>query len=200
MYFLLTLYLQDGRGLSPGTAGLVFAPNALAYMCLAPQSPRIARRFGRRTMVAGYLIMAGAIASVVVILHFYGVDGSAYLLMPSNAAIGAGQSMVNAPLYGTVLYETPPGHEGSASGILATTQQSGSAFGVALQGLIFFTSLGAAATLTGRIPAGAAAAAYSRALFVNISLMLLMALAVLRLPRLHVRAVTAPSAATVDAG
>jgi predicted MFS family arabinose efflux permease len=200
MYFVLTLYLQEGRGLSPGMAGLLFAPNGLAYMCLAPLSPRIARRYGRPTMVLGYLVMATAITSIVVLLHFYGAHGSPFLIMPSIGLIGAGQSLVNSPLYGTVLFDTPAGHEGSASGILATTQQSGSAIGVATEGLLFFTALGASATLTGHIPAAAAAAAYGRTLFFNVGLMLLMALLVLRLPRVFKPKVAAdPGPVTAEA-
>jgi hypothetical protein len=47
-------------------------------------------------------------------------------------------------LTGTVLAETDPLHAGSASGLLATTQQLGAALGIALTGTVFFGRLGSA--------------------------------------------------------
>jgi len=94
--------------------------------------------------------------------------------------IGVGQSFVNAPLFSTVLAETPRGQEGAASGILTTMQQSGAAFGVAILGLIFFTALGPNANVTGRLPAVAATSAFERSLLANLGVCLLM-LAMVRL-------------------
>jgi MFS family permease len=56
--------------------------------------------------------------------------------------MGAGQGFINSPLFATVLSRVPRGHEGSASGTLTTAVQVGSAVGVAITGLIFFSVLG----------------------------------------------------------
>jgi EmrB/QacA subfamily drug resistance transporter len=185
MYLILTLYLQSGRGLSPGYAGLVFSPNAIAYMVLAPLSPRVARRFGRRTITGGYVCMASAAIVAALVLHFAGVTGSPYLLMVPMGLLGAGQSFINAPLFTAVLSGTPRGHEGSASGFLTMTQQTGNALGAAIAGLIFFSALGSHAASTSRIPPAAASAAYGRVLELNIVLLVTMLVMVRRLPALE---------------
>ena len=135
-------------------------------------------------MAVGYVIIALAYVMAILVLHFEGASGSPYDLMPAVGLIGVGQSFVNAPLFSTVLAETPRGQEGSASGILTTMQQSGSALGVATLGLIFFTALGPNANVTGRIPAVAATSAFERVFFANLGLTLLMLSMVRLLPSL----------------
>jgi MFS family permease len=154
-------------------------------MCLAHLSPRVTRRFGKKAMAAGYITIALAFVMAILVLHFAGAGGSPYDLMPAVGLIGVGQSFVNAPLFSTVLAETPRGQEGSASGILTTMQQSGSALGVATLGLIFFSALGPNANITGKIPAIAATSAFERTFFANLGLTLVMLCMVRLLPSLE---------------
>src|SRR5581483_5639014 len=59
-------------------------------------------------------------------------------LMPTLLAIGAAQGFILTPLITAILGMLPETHAGMAAGVLATMQQLGVAFGVAIVGIILF--------------------------------------------------------------
>src|SRR6476646_8706821 len=59
-YLVLGLYLQQGRGLSPLTAGAVFAFLAAGYLITSFQAPALTMRFGRNVIAAGAVLAAAA--------------------------------------------------------------------------------------------------------------------------------------------
>ncbi len=64
-FFVLALYLQQGRGLAPLASGLVFTTMALAFSVTSLSAARINRWLGRATLPVGALGMAlglGALA------------------------------------------------------------------------------------------------------------------------------------------
>lgn len=168
LFFVVAVYLQTGRGLSPGMAGLAFAPLGVGYMCVAPWSPRAMARFGRATITVGYLTVAGALVSAIVVLRVAGPDATPFDLVPSIFLVGAGQGFVNSPLYATALARVRRGQEGSASGVITTFQQTGASVGVAVEGLVFFSALGAAASLP-RVSSALGSGALERALWLNLA-------------------------------
>lgn len=168
LFFVLAIYLQAGRGLSPGMAGLVFAPLSAGYLSVALASPPLARRFGRRVIAAGYLVIAAGVGSALAVLHLVGPGASPFDLVPSLVVAGMGQGLVNPPLFATVLSRVRAGQEGSASGVMTTMQQTGAALGVALEGLVFFSALGVAAGAA-RIGSAPASSALGRALWLNLA-------------------------------
>jgi EmrB/QacA subfamily drug resistance transporter len=167
LFFILAVYLQTGRGLSPAMAGLAFAPLGVGYTMVAPFASRLYHRYGRAIIATGYLAVAVAIASAIVVLSVAGPSGPAFDIVPSIFAIGAGQAFVNSPLYATALSSVPQGQEGAAAGVISTFQQTGASIGVAVEGLVFFSTLGAAA---GAVHVGAAlgGAALRNALWLNV--------------------------------
>lgn len=169
LFFVLALYLQAGRGLSPGMAGLAFAPLSAGYLSVALLSPQAVRRFGRRVISAGFVIVGAGVGSAIVVLHVVGPLGSPFDLVPSVVVAGMGQGLINSPLFATVLSRVRAGQEGSASGVMTTMQQTGAALGVAVEGLVFFSALGAAG-LVGAIGSVPASAALERALWLNLSI------------------------------
>lgn len=182
LFFVVAVYLQSGRGLSPGLAGLAFAPLGVGYMCVAPWSPRAMARFGRATIAIGYLVVAAALISAIVVLRVAGPGATPFDLVPSIFLVGAGQGFVNSPLYATALARVRRGQEGSASGLITTFQQTGASVGVAVEGLVFFSALGAAASLP-RVSSALGSAALERALWLNLAFDLAAAGLVRFLPR-----------------
>jgi EmrB/QacA subfamily drug resistance transporter len=146
MFFVFAIYLQSGRHLSPGSAGLAFASIGIGYSSTALFSPRLAVRFGRGIIAVGFLVVGAGGLAAILTLQAIGSTGSPFYLMPAVALMGAGQGFINSPLFATVLSQVRRGHEGSASGTLTTAVQVGSAVGVAITGLIFFSVLGDAAS------------------------------------------------------
>ncbi|HVX21529.1 MAG TPA: MFS transporter [Acidimicrobiales bacterium] len=181
LFFVLAVYLQSGRGLSPGAAGLAFAPLGVGYMCVALFSPRLSGRFGRAVITTGYVVVGVALGSMVVVLHL-AAGGSPYWLVPSVALVGAGQGLVNSPLFATVLSRVRHGHEGAASGVMTTAQQTGSAVGVALEGLVFYSALGVAGAVGSRVAPAVASDAFAGALWLNLAFVLVAVVLVRLLP------------------
>lgn len=140
-FFVLALYLQQGRGLAPLPSGLVFSTLALAFTATSLSAGWIERRLRRPTLVPGALGMALGLGALGLTVGCIGVGGSIVWLVVALLVDGAGMGLVMAPLAATVLAGLPGHHAGAAAGILATAQQLANALGVALVGLVYFGEL-----------------------------------------------------------
>jgi EmrB/QacA subfamily drug resistance transporter len=142
-YFLvLALYLQQGRGLSPLRAGLVFTILASAYVVASLAAPTLAHRHGQLLLAAGALLLAGGHGLLLAAVADVGVHGSTAWLTPGLLLAGLGMGLLIAPLTTVVLAGADPERAGAASGALATMQSVGNALGVAVTGAVFFGALG----------------------------------------------------------
>jgi EmrB/QacA subfamily drug resistance transporter len=140
-YLVLGLYLQQGRGLSPLSAGGVFTFLAAGYLATSFRAPALTMRFGRSVIAAGALIAAlGDVALYLATAHA-GTGGSVAWLFPGLLLLGAGQGLCITPLTTTVLSHAEPATAGSVSGALSTAQQVGNSVGVAVTGVLFFGAL-----------------------------------------------------------
>jgi EmrB/QacA subfamily drug resistance transporter len=140
-FLVLSLYLQQGRGLDALDAGIVFSILASAFVATSLRAPAWTNRYGRRLIVVGALTLAlgdlALLASVTVI----GTGGPVGILAPGLLLIGAGQGLCITPITATVLSSLDPQRAGAAAGVLSTMQQVGNALGVAVTGVIFFGAL-----------------------------------------------------------
>jgi MFS family permease len=139
-FVYLALYLQQGRGLDPLQAGLVFAILAAAYVVVSGPAPALTARFGRSVVAAGGTLLAAGLAVLAAVTAEIGVGGSILVLVPGLLLVGAGIGLCFTPLTSTVLSGIDPAGAGAASGAMSTMQQVGYALGVAVTGLIFFAS------------------------------------------------------------
>ena len=133
---------QDGRGLDPLGAGLVFTILAAAYLGASLSAPVLTLRFGRDLISVGALILAAGDGVLLAAVAYEGTGGPVGLLAPGLALVGAGQGLCITPLTTTVLSHTDPQRAGAVSGALSTMQQVGNAVGVAVTGLVFLGALG----------------------------------------------------------
>jgi EmrB/QacA subfamily drug resistance transporter len=140
-FLVLALYLQQGRGLSPLDAGLVFTILAVSYLAASIRAPALAVRHGRRVLTLGSLVLAAGHATLLVAVAVVGVGGSVAALVPGLLLIGAGMGLGIAPLATIIMSSMRPEQAGAASGPLATMQNVGNALGVAIIGVIFFGAL-----------------------------------------------------------
>jgi EmrB/QacA subfamily drug resistance transporter len=162
-YFVLTLFLQNGLGLTPFQAGLTVLPLALAFVVGSRVAGDIVR--GCFIQIAGLAATGGTIAAWP--------SAEAVALVPALVLFGYGQGCVMAPLFGAVLANVSHAHAGAGSGVLTTTQQAANASGVALIGLVYFSVRGA----------GSNHAAILAALLVLAALVLCAALSLRRMRR-----------------
>ena len=140
-FVVLALYLQNGRGMHPLPAGLVFTILAAAYVAASMRAPALSARYGRGVIAVGALVLACGHALLLAAVADIGVSGSLFALIPGLALVGAGMGLVLAPLASTIMSSLEPERAGAASGMLTTMQNVGNAIGVAVTGVIFFGAL-----------------------------------------------------------
>ena len=144
-FFLLALYLQQGRGLSPAEAGLVFLTLGGGYFGSSLLSTRLAARLGHRLYAAGPLTLAAGYVLTGLTARWLGTGGSVLWIIPPLVVAGVGMGMTTGPLTGAVLAGADPKHAAAASGVTNTVQEGAVAIGVAVVGAVFFPALGDAA-------------------------------------------------------
>ncbi|MFE3497700.1 MFS transporter [Streptomyces sp. NPDC059175] len=140
IFFLVwTLYMQIGLGWSPLKAGLTGVPFSIAVSAAAGMSVQLlVPRFGRKVLQAGALTMAAGLLIYVWEAGRYGAGIAPWQMALPLVTMGAGMGLIVAPLTDTVLSEVPREHSGSASGLINTVQQMGTALGLGLVSVVFF--------------------------------------------------------------
>jgi EmrB/QacA subfamily drug resistance transporter len=140
-FLVLALYLQQGRGLSAMSSGLVFTILAVSYVAASVRAPQLIARHGRRLLGIGALVLAAGHGLLLAAVADVGVGGSVLALLPGLLAIGAGMGLLIVPLTTTILSSVPAEYAGAGSGALTTMQNVGASLGVAITGVIFFGAL-----------------------------------------------------------
>jgi DHA2 family methylenomycin A resistance protein-like MFS transporter len=172
--FVMSLYLQQQRGMTPLATGLLFLPMMLVGAALTPFSARTAERTGsRRLVAAGLLVMTLGLLALGLTAGW----ASPVLVGALLVLVGLGGPLVMPPVTATLLHAAPEQWSGRASGLFNTSRQVGGALAVAVFGAL----LAGASMTTGAAVSLSLAAAVT----------LLAALAATRLPdRLNDRAAT----------
>jgi EmrB/QacA subfamily drug resistance transporter len=130
MFFLVVQYVQRVLGLGPLASGFAFLPFSLGIFAMSRVTPRLLGRLGARAMIG---LGAAGLAAAYAWLSGAPADGT-YLGSVFGPMLLSGLStgLLFMPITATVLAGVEPEHAGSASGLLQTTQQLGSAVGVAV--------------------------------------------------------------------
>ncbi|MCN9239574.1 MFS transporter [Streptomyces sp. RY43-2] len=135
--FVIAVALQQGAGLGPVPAGLALAPLATTFFVVSLYGPRLIARFGTRVVTAGGLLQATGLALIALAAWRSWPHLGVVELLPGAAVAGVGQSLQLPVLLRIVLSEVPSARAGVGSGVMATTQQSAMALGVATLGSLF---------------------------------------------------------------
>ncbi len=136
--FLVTLYLQDARGLSALDAGLHMLPAAAAMAVCPLLAARLAARNGLRVPLT---LGGGALAlSMAAMSRLTAFSGEFYLIA-AFMVFGIGLGMVNGQISTAAVSAMPPSQAGLASGIASASRQLGQALGVAISGALLNTNL-----------------------------------------------------------
>src|SRR6266540_1621008 len=135
--FVFALTVQDGLDHDALQSGLAIVPMALLFLIGSVLSPKIISRFGRAALSAGAVVQLAGLGSLIAVLVTDWAHVSLWALAAPLALVGAGQSMLFAGLFRSVLADVPTHLGGIGSGVLVTVQQSGLALGVATLGTLF---------------------------------------------------------------
>ena len=130
LFFLGVQYLEVQLGYGPVATGLAFLPISLGIFTMSRITPRLVGRFGTAPLMvlgtAGVAISELLLTSLPADASYV---GSVFVPFLIN---GLSAGLVFMPTTVTVLADVEPEHAGSASGLLQTMQQLGSAVGVAI--------------------------------------------------------------------
>jgi MFS transporter, DHA2 family, methylenomycin A resistance protein len=129
--FVISLFLQQYRGLSALATGVVFLPMMLIGLVLTPFSARLGERIGRKTLiVAGLLLMTAGLVAV----GLQPAAESLWLLAALMVLVGLGGPTVSPPATAVLLDAVSHEQAGVASGVFNTSRQLGGALAVAVFG------------------------------------------------------------------
>ena len=120
--FLITMYLQGIRSLSPLDAALLLIPGYVAGSLLSPFMGRMSDRYGPRLLATtgtGILILA---TMVFLMLR---TDSPLWIVLIASGISGIGSAMFFPSNNSAVMVNAPPGSYGGISGILRTVQNIG---------------------------------------------------------------------------
>ena len=135
--FVFALTVQDGLHADALHGGLAILPMAVLFFAGSLVAPRLIGRFGRAALSAGALVQLAGLAALVTVLVRDWPHVSLWAIAGPLALVGAGQSMLFAGLFRSVLADVPTHLGGIGSGVLITLQQSGLALGVATLGTLY---------------------------------------------------------------
>lgn len=141
-FMLLSIFLQDGLGLSGSKVGLIMTPWAVGTAVGAALTARLTKRFGRGAPLGGAVLMTLGIAAAATSISF--INEAPILLALSLLIAGTSISIVSTPTLDLVMSAVPRTEAGGAAGMFTTFRQLGSAAGVAVAGAVFYALLSGA--------------------------------------------------------
>ncbi|OEV02692.1 MFS transporter [Streptomyces oceani] len=171
--FVLAIAFQQGLDYGPIKAGVALTPYAVTFFLASLAGPRLYERHGTRVVSAGGLTqMIGLGALALTVLGAW--DGlSLPQLAPGLAVAGFGQGLIMPVAIRIILADVPSAQGGVGSGVMATSQQSCVAVGMALIGALFLAL----------VPTAGIRDALALALAAQLASVGLITLLSLRLPR-----------------
>jgi len=120
--FLITMYLQGIRALSPLYAALLLIPGYVAGSFLSPFMGRLSDRYGARWIATAG---AGAIILATLIYLSLRIDTPLWFVLVASAVSGTGTSMFFPANNSAVMAHAPHGTFGGVSGLLRAMQNIG---------------------------------------------------------------------------
>lgn len=129
--FVISLFLQQHRGLTALHTGVVFLPMMIIGAVLTPFSARITERVGRKTIIVSGLALMTAGLAVIGLLP---AAAPLWLLALLMMLVGLGGPTVSPPATAVLLDAVPERQAGVAGGVFNTARQVGGALAVAAFG------------------------------------------------------------------
>ena len=120
--FLITMYLQGIRALSPLDAALLLTPGYVVGSLLSPYMGRLSDRYGARALATSGTAML-IIATLVYVT--FRVDTPLWEVLVASGISGLGTAMFFPSNNSAVMANAPQGSYGGISGILRTMQNIG---------------------------------------------------------------------------
>lgn len=137
--FLLSLYLQYLKGMSPQTAGTVLMAQPIMMAILSPMAGKLSDRIEPRLLAT-----AGMIITVIGVSLFSMLqpDTGTYLIVANLILLGTGFALFSSPNMSAIMGAVEKHHYGLASGTVATMRLLGQMFSMALATVVLTIIIG----------------------------------------------------------
>lgn len=144
LFYVLTLYLREGLGLSQLAAGAAQLPVAAGAVAAALLAGRRGAARARRIEARGVVMMLVGTLTAWLVVVVTGDHPGVLLgtLVVPLVAVGAGGALVQAMNMDVTNAAMPPGDAGSANAVRQTSARIGSSVGTATVGAVFGAVLG----------------------------------------------------------
>ncbi|MEE3849550.1 MFS transporter [Gordonia sp. LSe1-13] len=142
VFFIYTLYVQQGLGYTALQAGLALTPFAIGSAIAARFGGNIVHRVGRQLVIVGLVCAVIGMLGTIVAAHLASGHAVGFATALPLLVAGVGSGLVISPNLTISLDEVPVTRAGIAGGVLQTGQRIGSAAGIALVGAVFFAQIG----------------------------------------------------------
>lgn len=134
--FLLSLYFQLIKGLSPGRAGVFLLIQPLVQAATSPIAGRVSDRFAPRLIASSGILLTSI---GLFILSFLDAQASIALIVAGLAVIGVGYGAFSSPNWNAAMSSIERSFYGMASGIVGTMRIVGQMLSMGLIMLAFAT-------------------------------------------------------------
>ncbi|MET7286487.1 MFS transporter [Streptomyces sp. NPDC005573] len=141
VFFVYTLFLQNGLGYGALGAGLASLPFAVGSAAGAALGGRLVVRHGRKLVILGLSGVAVGLLAVIVAVQAVPGRGAAWAAVLPLLVAGLGSGVTISPNTTLTLNRVPVRRAGAAGGVLVTAQRIGSAAGIAAVGAVYFAHL-----------------------------------------------------------
>jgi len=137
--FVLSLYLQSVKGLSPREAGLILITQPVIMAIVASISGRLSDRIDSRILSsAGMAIIVTGLISLI----FLSLDTSYTYLITTLVVLGFGFGMFSSPNTNSVMSSVEKKYLGTASATLGTMRLTGQMFSMAIAAMSIHLFIG----------------------------------------------------------
>lgn len=142
MTFLMSLYLQFNKGLSPDLAGLVLVSNAAVQTLFSPTAGRLSDRVSPRYVAsAGMALCVLALAAFI----FLGETTPYWYIITVLCVLGVGFAFFSTPIIHSIMGSVDQRFTGVASATIATMRMTGQNISLGLATLVFAVVVGSQA-------------------------------------------------------
>ncbi|OGP93097.1 MAG: MFS transporter [Deltaproteobacteria bacterium RBG_16_47_11] len=137
--FLLSLYLQLVKGLSPHTAGMIMISQPIVQTCFSPFAGRMSDRIEPRIVASIGMALTAVGLSLFIFLD---EETTILFVVVSLILVGFGLALFSSPNTNAVMSSIGKKHYGVASGTLGTMRITGNMFSMGIVMLIFSLWIG----------------------------------------------------------
>ena len=137
--FLLSLYLQYLKGMSPQTAGSVLMAQPIVMAILSPLAGRLSDRIEPRLLATSGMVIT------VIGVSFFSIlksDTQTYLIVANLILLGTGFALFSSPNMNAIMGAVEKEHYGLASGAVATMRLLGQMLSMAMATVVLSLIIG----------------------------------------------------------